>query len=199
MSSHRHPGRTRTGDRALTALLGLGLVVLGLFALDWRYEVVQTYPRTLTTAGLRSLVESGWWPWVFAVIAVLLALLALAWLVAHLPSRPGSRMRLAASGPTGRLVVDTTALARAAADQLADLAPVTRVTGTAHPGRGSLLVELHAHLDTDADPDVLVEATRAVAGDLDTALPDEAVALRVVVDGPRRTRTGRPDTVRVDP
>ncbi|MDF9714758.1 hypothetical protein INN71_01780 [Nocardioides sp. ChNu-153] len=190
--------RVRVLDRTLTLLLGLGLVVLALFAFDWRFGVVGRYQDSLPTGPASDVVASGWWPWVFALATVLLGLLALAWLLAHL-RRPGpSSQRLDSSDETGRLEVDLRSVAAAAAERFATMAPVTGARGTTEArGRRTLLV-LHASVDPAADATTLTEATEASAREVAAAFPDDDVRLRVVLDAPRRKRLGRgTDRVRV--
>ena len=87
-------------DRIAGLVLALVLVAGGLLLLDWRLGLVLDLPIVAHISPVLDLVGRVWWPVVAAVIAVLLVLLALRWLVAHLPRVRTSDARLAATPAT---------------------------------------------------------------------------------------------------
>jgi hypothetical protein len=185
--------RLRLLDRTVCLVLGLALVALALLAFDWRYGVVGSYADTLSTSAAVDVVESSWWPWAFAAGALVLALLALAWLLAHL-RRPGpGSERLDASDPTGRLEVDLRSAAAAVADRFAELAPVAHVRGTTEQRGRHVLLVVHGHVDPAADADALAHATATCTREVAAAFPDDDVLFRVVLESPRRRRLGGGD------
>lgn len=185
--------RLRLLDRTVCLVLGLALVALALVAFDWHYGVVGTYDDALGTTAAVDVVESSWWPWAFAAAALVLALLALAWLLAHL-RRPGpGSERLDASDPTGRLEVDLRSAASAVADRFAELAPVAHARGTTEQRGRHVLLVVHGHVDPAADADTLAEATATCTREVAAAFPDDDVRFRVVLESPRRRRLGGGD------
>lgn len=176
-------------DRIAAALTGVLLLAFGLLCLDWRYRWVFTdYQTSLATGDARAVLDTAWFPWVFALAGVLLGLLGLVWLLAHLRRAGPSTLRLAASDPTGRLEADLTAVADAAARRLGRLAPVTAAAGRTRSYRSHAMVELHGHLDPSADVTTVTDAARACAADVTTAFPDDPVSCRIILNAPRQRR-----------
>ncbi|QIG42160.1 hypothetical protein G5V58_04710 [Nocardioides anomalus] len=187
--------RTVVLDRVVVALVGLLLLAAGLLAVDWRTGTVLDLRDRLDAGPVLDVVDAGWWPWVCAVVGVVLALLALAWLLAHLPHRGPGRTRLAGSDQGGTLEVELRSVASAVADRLADLGPVTGARGTTDRVRGTTVLEVRGRVEPDADTDALDRAVRTCAAEVEQAFAG-AVPLRVLLDAPRRTRP-RDDRVRV--
>lgn len=184
-------------DRLAGLIVGTAFIVLALLAFDWNYDVVGTYPRTLRNGGVQSVLDAGWWPWAFAVAAIILGLLALAWILAHL-RRPGpGAVRMSGSDETGRIETDMRSVAEAAADHLGSVAPLVNVTGNTRTIGGRTLVELRGHIDPAADASALTEGVRTCTEQITSGFPDEPVECRILVDGPRRQRPGRTTRVRV--
>ncbi len=185
-------------DRAACLVLGLALVVAGLAAIDWRYDLVLSgYRDQLSTSGADDVVSSSWWPWAFAGGGIVLALLGLVWLAAHLPRRTSGTLRLATSDPTGRVSVDLGSVADLMAERYADLTLATGVRGQLVTRRRRTVVEITGHVDDAADVVSLAEAAAACAADLAAALPDEPISCRVLLSSPRRRRAPRQDRVRI--
>lgn len=190
--------RLRTVDRLWVLLAGLVLLGTGLVLLDREYAVVGSYPDTLDLGPTVDVLDSGWGPWLVALVAVVLGLLALRGLVRRVGRPPVTTTRLGASGPAGRLEVDLRSVADSVADRLADQAPVTGAGGTVRRlgGRDVLLVS--AHVTEDADPRVLTAAVTAAHDEVAAAFPDDDVTVRVVLEAPQRARRDRTDQVRLD-
>ncbi|QWC84281.1 hypothetical protein KLP28_11900 [Nocardioidaceae bacterium] len=177
-------------DRLVVLLLGGGLLAGGLALLELRYEVLRTWPSVLVVDRARELLDQPWAYAALAAVGVVLAVIGLMWLWAHVPRRAASRVRLAASDPTGRLDVDLDALADAVAARAeagTNLASVSASTRT----RGWFsLVEVSGRLRPGTDPAALVDAATQISEDLAAAFPDDGVTGRLMVSAPaRRTRT----------
>lgn len=184
-------------DRLATLVVGLVLVVLGLGAIDWQTGQVLSYRDALDTGPASTVVESAWWPWAFAGAGLLLAVVGLWWLLAHLRREGPGVLRLRSSDETGRTEADLRSVAAAAADRLATLAPVTGAKGTTKVYRSHTVVELRAHVDEAADPATLTEAVATCTADVSAAFSEDDVTCRVLLEAPRRSRTGRTQRVRV--
>lgn len=189
--------RLLTVDRVVGLLVGLALIAVALLTLDWRYRVVGTYGSILQTNGVQSTLGTSWWPWVFAAVALVLGLIALAWILAHLRRRGPGDVRMSASNENGRLEVDMRAVASAAAEYLGSIAPLVDVRGTTRTYGGCTVLELSGHVDPGADAHAITEGARTCTEHVTMAFPDERVECRVLLDAPRRTRPGRDNRVRV--
>lgn len=172
-------------DRIAGLVLALVLVAGGLLLLDWRLGLVLDLPVVAHISPVLDLVGRVWWPILAAVIAVLLVLLALRWLVAHLPRVRTSDARLAASSGDGRLTLDTSSVARASASALASEMVLPDARGRVREVRGRAVVQLDAHCTRDTDVAEVRDRAATVAHDVDRAFPSGELPLRVVVDAPR--------------
>lgn len=185
-------------DRVVTLLVALALGALAFFAFDWRYGWVFSYPEQLSTGPVTTAVEATWFPWVFAVVAVVLGLLALWWLASHARRPHESTVRLTGSDNTGRLDLDLSSLASATADRFGQLAGTDSVRGRTRSLGSQQVVEITARLDPRADGPSVAAAARTCAADVAAALPDGDATCRVLVEGPRgRGRRGSTTTVGV--
>lgn len=191
--------RVRGTDRTASAVVGVALVAAGAAAWDWRTRTTGLLPDgPLDLSGVEAALDSTWWPWAFAGVGVMLGVLGLWWLLAHVPRIGAARSRLADSGATGRLEVDLSALGSTLADRWESLAPVTGVRSRTMPEAPDVLV-LTGHVDIEADPADLVEATRRLESEVTDAFPDGEVRVRFLVEGPaRQPRTRRSTDITVD-
>src|SRR6478735_5605241 len=117
----------------------------------------------------------------------------LASILAHRPRLTRGTSRLAESDPTGRLEVDRSSLASTLAERWGDLAPVTGARGRALPDAPEV-VELSAHVEVEADAEALVQAASQLEREVAEAFPDDAVRVRLLLDGPARQRRTRRTT-----
>lgn len=178
-------------DRVVSGVVGLALLALGLYLLDWRFGVVGSYAEEVRTDAAGSVADSGWWPWAFAAAGVLLGLLGLYWLLAHL-RRPGpGTLRLSGSGAHGRLEADLRSVADTLAGRLESTAPVTGARGTTRSVGSHTLLQVRAQVEPTADARELVAATEALEAEVARAFPQDQVTCRVVLDAPRRRRLAR--------
>lgn len=191
--------RTRGTDRTASVVVGAALLTLGAAAWDWRLGVTGLVPDApLDMSGVESVVESSWWPWVFAGAGVVLGLLGVVWLLAHVPSLTKGSSRLSTSGATGRLEVDLASLGSTLADRWASLAPVTGVRARTMPEAPDVVV-LTGHVELEADASDLVEGSAQLEREVAEAFPEGEVRLRLLLDGPaRQPRTRRSTDIAVD-
>lgn len=185
-------------DRALTLLVAILLVALGLLMVDWHYRwVFDTYPTELSTGPVREVATAGWFPWALAAAGIVLGLLGLVWLLAHLRRRGPSTLRLRASDETGRVQADLRSIADAAADRLQSMAALTGVTGTVATIRSRPVILLRGRIDPVASADSVTDAAEICAQDVAAAFPDQAITCRILVDSPRRGKGRQQSQMRV--
>ncbi|MEU6137516.1 alkaline shock response membrane anchor protein AmaP [Nocardioides sp. NPDC047086] len=191
------PRMIRT-DRALTLLVAILLVALGLLALDWHFRwVFGSYPSELSTQPAGEVVTASWFPWALAVAGIVLGFLGLVWLLAHLRRRGPSTLRLQASDETGRVQADLRSIADAAADRLQSMAALTGVTGTVATIRSRPVIMLRGRIDPVASVASLTEAAEICAQDVAAAFPDQSISCRILVDSPRRGKGRQQSQMRV--
>jgi hypothetical protein len=155
--------------RVVAVVLGILLVVAGLAAMAWSLdllgEVWPQAPDQLATAGAQDVAQQIWWPWVLGVVGVVLALLALWWLTALVPTPAVRTLDLPGSGAAGHLWVDAGETADAAVRTLAE-----RIWSTPDGGRGRgrvvteggrLVLDTRVPLSLDVD---LADAAQAADG-----------------------------------
>ncbi|MEU5875656.1 hypothetical protein AB0A73_29350 [Glycomyces sp. NPDC047369] len=181
-------------DRPAAAVLGLLLLAAGAAVADWRFDLAGLWTR-LDTGQVHDTVEADWFAWAALGAAVVLAVLALWWLLARVPRPAEGRVALSSTG-SDRIDLDVRSVAPRLRADLEKAAPVDRVSSrrTAVRGGGQL-IELRAHIDPRADGESLVDAAGGIAESVATAFPDGEIAVRVLVDGPKRP--GRRRTPRV--
>lgn len=177
-------------DRAATLVLSLALLAGGAAALWWwdgRTIAGATPVGTSDVGPVSDTIETSWFPWVAAVIGVLLALLGLRWVAAHLTSATVKRLRLAGSSNSGRLEVAADKVAAAAAEALGDMLGVRSTSGSVLRDRGQMVARLKLTAEPDVDLAVLAERADTVSAQLATALKREDlrcdVRVRVATSG----------------
>lgn len=184
-------GRTVLGlDRLAAIVLGLVLLVLGLAAAawgaGWLVEVWAAAPQRLTLKTATDTVATAWWPWAAGVAGAVLVLLALWWLLAHLPRRGVGELSLEGSSTSGRLRIDPAGVAATAADVLSETPGVRSASSRVLRDRGQLVVALKATVEPDADLQSVVSATDDVATDLAQVLGRDDARARVQLGVARR-------------
>lgn len=188
--------RSVTGvDRVLTLLAGLVVVAAGAAAAAWGggwiEEVWSSAPRTVQLKTVTDTVGQSWWPWAAGAAGVVLALLALWWLLAHVRRDTVDELTLRGSGPEGRLVLDPSGPAATAAEVLSGTAGVRSASSRVRRERGTLVVALTATVEPTADLAAVVAASDAVTGELRQVLGREDARARVRLDVARRARPQR--------
>ncbi len=172
--------RTLAGlDRVMVALAGLVLVVGGVAGIVWQLKLWDRASGTVSARWLPTAAQQWWWPWAVAAIGVVLIVVALRWLAAHFSRSKITSTRLPGSDSSGRLTVDLTALAAAAAASLTDTPGVRSTAGKAVDERGLRTITLTVTVDPSADLPTVTSAAERVCAELATVLPDRSLATRV--------------------
>jgi hypothetical protein len=169
-------------DRIVVLLTGIALVVTGALLAEWQLGLRLDLGDRLTLGSLADLAESGVWPVVTAVAAVVLVAVGLRWVLGHLPRPQAGDRRLGSSEPSGTLTVDSGSVAKAAASALRSEALLPETSGHVRGG----LIEVEARCSRHADIERLRSWVAQTSRDLDRAFPRGELALRVLVDAPRR-------------
>jgi hypothetical protein len=129
--------------------------------------------------------DEDWFTWAAGAAALVLAVLALWWLLDRLPRRTESGVPLGFDG-SDRIDMDVRSIAPRLCEELERNAPVDHVTAKRIPAGAGQLVQLRANVDPRADGESLVKAAGGLEEALTTAFPDGEVTVRVLIDGPRR-------------
>jgi len=180
-------------DRVGAALLGLLLLAAGAAVLEWRFDVIGWWDR-LDTGAVRDAVDADWFPWVAGAAAIVLAVLALWWLLARIPRPLEGRVRLG-SADSDRIDIDVRSIAPRLREDLERHAPVDHVTSRRTRTDNGQLVQLRANVDPRSDAASLRRAAEDVTASVEEAFPDGEVTVRILIDAPRRP--GRRRTPRV--
>ncbi|WP_328291472.1 alkaline shock response membrane anchor protein AmaP [Kineococcus sp. NBC_00420] len=186
-------GRAVLGlNRFLALVLGLVLIVMGVamvaWAAGWLVKVWSAAPKTLTLKTATDAFTMAWWPWAAGIAGAIFILLAVWWLLAHLPRRGVGVLSLPGSSKSGRLLIDPAGAASTAADVLAETSGVRSASSRVLRDRGQLVVALKAVVEPTADLRSVVTATDEVAADLAQVLGREDARARVQLGVARRAR-----------
>lgn len=139
-----------TVDRLATLLTALSIAAIALLGLWW-WSGNSPLPERIDLTETSRIVDEPWWPWASATIGILLVLLGLRWLLAHLPRRKVVALALPGTGSDGRLSIDGSRAADAAADAFADTLGVRSARGAIRKDRGQLVARISAVIDPEAD------------------------------------------------
>ncbi len=178
-------------DRLVTLVVGLALVAGGLALLDWRFELVRSWPQEIELGRYSELSGQSWWWWSVGGAGVVLGLLAVLWLLAHVPRPHRAPVRTENRTELGSVKIDVESLARTAGRRFQSLAPVIEASGASRRLRRQDVVELKARIDLRSDGPLILEAARQTRDDVEATLPGRQVACRVLLSGPRRVRRPR--------
>jgi hypothetical protein len=167
--------QTAAVGRALTALLGVGLLIGGGSIVLWWMDV--PLARRLYAHAdrdwYRTAAEQSWWAWALALVAVFATVAGLLLLTANLrPNRLGAIELTTPPGesPTpGTAAVSAGVLANAVAAHLGNHPLITSATGRAVHDRGLRTLRITMR----ADPDVPLDQLRGLAAN---AVADIAAA-----------------------
>ena len=172
-------------DRPAVALIGLLLMAAGGGVIEWRYDLFGLWSR-LDTGPILDILDTRWFAWVAAAVAVVLALLALGWLLSRIPRPTRGKVALGAGSGPDRIEVDARSIAPRLRRALERAAPVDHVTSRRTVTGGGQLVQLRAHIDPRADGESLLNAARGLGEAVAESFPDGEIAARVLVNEPRR-------------
>ncbi|WP_432574307.1 hypothetical protein [Kineococcus sp. SYSU DK005] len=178
-------------DRLVALVVGLVLIALGLAAAawypGWLARLWPAAPRELQLRTATDAFAASWWGWAAGAAGVVLVLLALWWLLAHLPRRGVGTLPLPGSARGARLLIDPDGPVDTAADVLAGTPGVRSARGRVLRDRGRLVVDVRATVEPDADLAEVVAAADAVTGDLRHVLGREDARARVRLSVARTT------------
>lgn len=174
-------------DRVAAIITGLVLIAVSLaLAAWWRGTLGLSGP--LRSPGLVKETTQPWWPWVSALVGLVLVLLGLRWLVAHVPTGGVSRVRLPGTGPHGRLTADVKSVAHVAAQVLQGTEGVRSARGTIGRERGQVVARFTATIEPQADLGLIADAADALSTDLKTVLQRDDLHCTVNLRVARRGR-----------
>jgi hypothetical protein len=178
-------------DRVLLALAGLVLVAVGVAALLWTTGTLAEYidgvPDSIDTSAATAAASQTWWPYATGAVALLLAVVALWWMLAHLPARSVPEQDLPGSSRAMRLRIDRGAVADAAAHAAQQIPSVRRASATLRDEGPELVLSLLVTVDPATDLPLLAAQLDDVLADAATVLPDDSLRSRTTV----RTRSSR--------
>lgn len=175
-------------DRLVAFLVAVVLIVLGAAAAVWGTDRVSPLTGPLHLQPLSQATERSWWPWAIGVGGAVLTLLALRWLLSHLPRRGTGPLKLAGTGRSGRLVADGNSVAEAAAEALAATPGVRSAHGRVLRERGQIVAQLSAVIDTDADLSAIAESADEVSAHLRHVLGRDDLRCQIQLRLPRRNQ-----------
>ncbi len=111
-------------------------------------------PQQLTLQTATDTFATAWWPWAAGIAGAVCILLALWWLLAHLPRRGVGELSLKGSDKSGRLLIDPAGAAATAADVLAETPGIRSASSRVVRDRGQLVVAVKATRRTRRRPAV---------------------------------------------
>lgn len=171
----------RVVDRCAGALLGLALIAVGAAAVAWRRGYLPDDYARVDAHALRDASESSWWLWAVGLTGLLLVLVGLRWLLGHLPHRSAGAQPLPSSNSNGRLTVDASAIASAAAENLAARPNIVSAKGRALRDRDGVVLEVRAVIDPAADLYGVADDAAATRRQLDRAAAGMAASSRILL------------------
>lgn len=171
-------------------LVGVGCMVWSTRSTSWWPQWIQQLPDRVSIGPAVAWLASRWWPWLCGASALLLALVAVRWLVAHLPAKGVGYLRLpddADSRDRGVLLVDARAAADAAALALNSLPGIETAVGSLDDVDGQLVARIDATIEATADLREVGRSCDQVSAQLAQVLGRRDVAVRVTLRFGRST------------
>lgn len=175
-------------DRLVTFLVAVVLIVVGAAAAVWGTDRVSPFTGALSLGPVSDATDKTWWPWVIGIAGAVLVLLALRWLLAHLPRRGTGPVKLSGTGRTGRLVADGSSVAEAAAQALQATPGVRSARGRVLTERGQVVARLDATIDADADLTLIAAGADEVSSQLRHVLGRDDLRCQVQLRLARRNQ-----------
>lgn len=170
-------------DRTVLLVLGVTTLLASAFLVVWGLGRWPGTPEEVSLTWFNGVPDHPYWPWALGVAGVLALLLGLRSLLAHARLRQVRHVGLPSDASTsGRVRVDLSAVADAAAQQLGRCPQVEASRGHVVVDRGSTVLELVARVDAGADLARLREAVDRTRDDLAVVLPPGTARLRVRLD-----------------
>jgi hypothetical protein len=182
-------------DRALLALAGIVLLVVGVAALLWTTGTLATLvdgvPSSLDTSAAQDVAAQSWWPYAAGGVAVVLAVVSVWWMLAHLPARSTPEQDLPGSTRSMRLRVSRDAVADATAHAAEQIASVRRATATLREEGPELVLSLVGTVDPATDMPELATRLDQLLAEAATVLADERLRSRTTLRVRARRRRDR--------
>lgn len=178
-------------DRVLLALAGLVLLAVGVAAVLWTTgtlaELVDGVPGAIDTTAAQDIAAQPWWPYATGAVAILLAVVALWWMLAHLPARSTPEQDLPGSTRAMRLRISRDAVADATAHAALQIPSVRRANATLREEGPELVLSLVGTVAPATDMLELATRVDALMADAASVLTDDRLRSRTTL----RVRTGR--------
>lgn len=166
-------------DRLVVLVIGVALVVAGIAGIAWWAGWFPGDPGSVHATGLVTSTRRPWWPWAVGAAGVIGALLALRWLLAHVPRHGVKQLTLPGSGDQGRLDVSTSAVTDAACEELGATRGVRSATSHTRTDRGQLVAVFDVTVEQGADLAAVAAAADSVAGQLRSVLGRDDLSCRI--------------------
>lgn len=184
----------RAVNRVVAFVVGLALLVVGVAAVLWWAGVLGDVwtdaPWGLDPRRVQEVLVLPWFGGVATACGVLLAVLAVWWLVAHLGSPRVGTLTLPGSDASGRLSLDVGALASHVADQARRLPGVSGARSTMDLERGRYVLVSTLQVDPEADLPALADDVAALVTQARDVVGIRRLAARTRLAVRRRTRGG---------
>ncbi|WP_018157435.1 hypothetical protein [Demetria terragena] len=175
-------------DRALSLIVGLGLLAGGLVLADHQLNWVRNWSQRADLTAVRDTLKESWMPWVVGLVGLILVVLGLWLLLAHLRRATLSRIRLSNSDAHGRLAVDARSLGTMVASGLEDSEGIESCRASVVDGRSrGQMVLARATIDARTDGARLLESARAYQHSVREGF-DGQLGARLLMDKPRPRR-----------
>lgn len=152
-------------DKFATLIFALVLIAGGLLGVWW-WTGDSSLPARSDTTAVQDLVATDWWPWASATVGVVLILIGVRWVAAHVSTTKVRQLNLTGSGAAGKLGVDGSKVAGAAADAFADTLGVRSAKGRVNRDRGQIVAEINATIEPEADLAQVAEQADLVSAQL---------------------------------
>ncbi|HZI96578.1 MAG TPA: hypothetical protein VFD41_03525 [Actinomycetales bacterium] len=154
-------------DRALTLLLGLVLVLGGVWVLLWALDALPSgwwSPSRFRVGVPEGYSDNLWWPWAIGVLGLLLTALGTAWFVGHFRSNRVSTLSLPGDAEGGRLLLSGGALGGGLAAALVETCEgVTGASGRVLEQGRHLVLDVTATVRPEGDLREVVRSCDVVA------------------------------------
>lgn len=153
-------------DRLATFLLALVFLALAGLALLWWHGGWSGLPRSVSTSSVSRATGTSWWPWAAGVGGLILAVLAIRWLLGHIPVRSVGELTLAGGSSAGRLAAQSSTIVQTAGEVFSDTPGVRSVRSRMIRERGQRVADFRAVIEPEADLGVVARSADVIAADM---------------------------------
>ncbi|MDQ2826712.1 MAG: hypothetical protein M3Y04_07120 [Actinomycetota bacterium] len=177
-------------NRIVVFLVGLILLALGAAAALWWQGTLtgwfRAVPDRLDSRSVSGLTQQSWWPWAAGAVGLVLILLGLRWLVAYLPRRGVSHLKLPGSSSQGSLMAQVQPVATAAAEALEQTPGIRSARGSLREERGQLVAWFSVTVEQQADLTTVAAAADRVSAQLGQVLQRNDLVCEINLSVARR-------------